>query len=229
MAEQVRDGLWLLDLGLFPPFATNGYLVDDGEVTLVDPGLPWNRPSLRSELADAGYGPGDLDRVLLTHFDLDHSGGLGHLLPEFDGPVYLGADDAAMVRGETDPSSRHHKGVFHRLVRRLYPVPGGIDLVDVADGDEVGGFTAFHTPGHNPGHVVYVHDGSVAFLGDLVWETDGRLRPPFWLDSYDMRQVRESIRELATRSPAFDVAAVAHGDPITSEGRRALADCSARI
>jgi len=229
MARQLRDGVWLLDLGLIPPFATNGYLVDDGDVTLVDPGLPVNRPAVRAELGAVGYAVGDLDRVLVTHFDLDHSGGLRGLTGDFDGPVYMGAEDLAIATGKTDPKRRHHKGLFHTLVRRLFPLPDEFAYHSVVDGDVVGQFTVYHTPGHNPGHVVFVHDSGVAFLGDLVWEENGRLTPPFWLDSYDMRGVRESIRDLADRAPPFNVAAMAHGDPITDGGREALVDCSAEL
>lgn len=228
MADRLDEGLWLLNLGLVTPFATNGYLVDDGDLTLVDPGLPVNRPRIGTELADAGYDVADVDRVLVTHFDLDHVGGLARLVPEFEGPVYMGAQDLAMATGETDPKRRHHKGLFHRLVRRLFGLPDGPSYEGVEEGTEVGGFRAYHTPGHNPGHTVYHHESGVAFLGDLVWEEQGRLTPPFWLDSYDMRGVRESIRDLPQRVAPFDVAAVAHGDPITADGHRALVDCSAR-
>jgi len=64
MARKLADGVWYLNLGLIPPFASNSFLVDDGDLTLVDVGLWWNRPSVRDELADAGYAVSDLDRVL---------------------------------------------------------------------------------------------------------------------------------------------------------------------
>lgn len=213
MAEQLVDGVWLLELGWFPPLAANAYLVDDGAVSLVDTGLRWNVPTLRSELADAGYAVRDLDRVLLTHYDLDHTGGLEHLR-EVDGlPVYLGEQDARLLDDEWTPPLFHHKGAFHRVVRRLFPIPREFDVRRVRDGDEIGAFTAYHTPGHNPGHVVYVHENGAAFLGDLVWEEEGRLTYPFWLDSYDMHQLRESIRRLSPRVE-YDVACVGHGDPL---------------
>ena len=230
MAQRLREGLWLLDLGLAPPFAANGYLVDDGELTLVDPGLPYNRPRLPTQLADAGYGVADLDRVLLTHFDLEHSGGLRHLPPEFDGPAYLGAADLDIATGGSLPNRRHHKSVYHRLLRAVVGLPDGLRVEAVEDGDEIGGFDAYHTPGHTPGHTVYVHEGvSAAFLGDLVWEERGELTPPFWLDSYDMRGVRESVRRFVQQAPPFEVAAVAHGVPLLEDGRKALLDCSARL
>lgn len=269
MARELADGVWLLDVGLVPPLATNAYLLDgraapdddsgtdrdaaarqsdggpstagsgvsaatdgaeDGPVTLVDTGLWYNRPSLRSELADAGYAPADLDRVCLTHYDLDHVAGLGGLVDAgFDGPVYMGRADVELVRGERDPPLAHHKGAFHRAARWLFDFPA-VDLRPVDDGDRIDGLTAHHTPGHNPGHVAYVHEAlSTACLGDLVWEEDGKLTPPFWLDSYEMRELRGSIRRFASRVPAFDVAAMAHGTPFVERGSEALADLAAEL
>lgn len=236
MARELVDGVWLLDVGLVPPFATNAFLLDDrrlsdegaadhenGSVTLVDTGLWRNRPTLFGELATAGYEPTDIDRVCMTHYDLDHVTGLDRLLAAgFDGPVYMGRRDVELVRGEWDPPLAHHKGAFHRLARRLYDF-GDADLRPVDDGDRIGGLTAFHTPGHNHGHVVFVHEGlSTACLGDLVWEEDGRLTPPFWLDSYEMRALRDSIRRFARETPDFDVAAMAHGTPFVEGGSDTL-------
>ncbi|WP_226010052.1 MBL fold metallo-hydrolase [Halomicrobium salinisoli] len=236
MAREIADGVWLLDLGLVPPMATNCFLLDEREmsggpyddpsVTLCDVGYWRNRPSLRSELADAGYGPADLDCVLLTHYDLDHVTGLARLAPEFDGPVYVGAPDYRLLTGDADPPLLHHKGLFHRVARRLFPLPDRFDVRPVADGERVGRFTAYVTPGHNPGHAVYVHDAGVALLGDLVWG-NGDLTVPFWLDSYDVAESRASVRSVVERAPPFDVAAMSHGTPLVRDGSdalRALAD-----
>jgi glyoxylase-like metal-dependent hydrolase (beta-lactamase superfamily II) len=228
MAERVADDVWLLDLGLVFPLGSNGYLVDDGEVTLIDPGLPVNRPSLASELADAGYDLAEVDRTLVTHFDLSHVGGLRYLSSD-TGPVYLSPDALALARGEFRRRHRHHKALYHRLVRRLFGLPAGLTYETVDDGETVGRFTAYHTPGHNPGHTVYVHDSGVAFLGDLVWERAGELTPPFWLDSYDMRSVTESIRSFADRVDPFAVAAMAHGEPIRAGGYDALRECAREL
>ncbi|WP_233737927.1 MBL fold metallo-hydrolase [Halocatena pleomorpha] len=227
----LREDLWLLELGWSAPLGSNAYLIDDGidtetgdqsggDVTLIDTGYRYNRRSLEGELEAAGYVPDDIDRVLLTHYDLDHTWGLDSV--SFDCPVYLGERDVALVEGTWDPPITHHKGLFHRAARQLFSLPADIDLHGVSDEQQIGRFTAYHTPGHNPGHTVYIHDAGVAFLGDLLWETDGELTTPFWGDSYDMRQLRESVRDLAYRCPPFGVACIGHGTPITDRGYERL-------
>ncbi len=236
MVRELRSGVWLLELGLFPPLAANAYLVDGGafesgpdSLALVDTGLWWNRPTVRDELDALGYAPADLDRVLLTHYDLDHVGGLNRLVPEFDGPVAVGRADLDLLAGRAHPKLLHHKGLFHRVSRRLFPLPE-LPLEPLDDGDTVGGFTAYHTPGHNPGHVVYHHAGaSTAFLGDLVWGEPDGLTTPFWGDSYDMDELRASVAALADRIPAFDVAAMGHGDPVVTGGSDALRGLAKRL
>lgn len=245
MMRRLRADVWLLELGWAAPLGANAYLIDDGidpetgerressessedsdgTVTLIDAGPRYSRRSLREELDAAGYTPSDIDRVLLTHYDLDHTGGLDTV--SFDCPIYLGEHDIALIEGEWSLPLAHHKGLFHRFARRVFPLPEGIDLRSVRDGDSIGRFTAYHTPGHNPGHMTYIHDAGVAFLGDLVWESDGELTTPFWGDSYDMRQLHESVKKLARRCPSFDLVCIGHGTPFTEEGSdrlQALAD-----
>jgi glyoxylase-like metal-dependent hydrolase (beta-lactamase superfamily II) len=229
MAVELAAGIWRLDLGWMPPFATNAYVIERDDLTLVDTGFPWNQTSIRDALGAAGYQVADIDRVLLTHYDLDHTGGLSRLAADLDAPVYIGARDARVAAGTANTQTLHHKSLFHRAARRLFPLPDELEIREVRDGDEIAGFTAYHTPGHNPGHMVYLHDDGVALLGDLVWEEDGELTPPFWLDSYDMRRVRESIRDLAARAPAFEVACMGHGTPITNGATDALERLVSRL
>jgi glyoxylase-like metal-dependent hydrolase (beta-lactamase superfamily II) len=229
MARELIDGVWELDLRLMAPLASNAFLVDErelagsdgNEITLCDTGLFWNEPSIRDELRDAGYVVEELDRVLLTHYDLDHVGGLKHLLPEFTGPAYLGRPDHELATGGPPPSN-NHKGLFHRAARALSPLPAGVAVEPLEDGDRVGHFTSYLTPGHNPGHAVYVHDSGVALLGDLVWEEAGELTSPIWFDSYDVATIHESIQSFARRAPPFEVAAMAHGTPLIRDGDDAV-------
>jgi glyoxylase-like metal-dependent hydrolase (beta-lactamase superfamily II) len=234
--EHVRDGVRWAQLGPRAPLRQNVFLVDDGELTLVDAGAPWDGPALRRALDDLGYGVADIDRVLVTHYDLDHVGGLRGLVgtgiaDQLSAPVYVGRRDLRLERGSFDPPLVHHKGLFHRLSRRLLPMPDGLEYRPLTDGDDVGGFRAFHTPGHNPGHVAYLHEGlSTVFLGDLVWEgDDGGLTTPIRMDSYDMATLADSVRALAERVPAFETACMGHGTPLATGGVDALRALAASL
>lgn len=222
MAIHLGSDVHWLELGWPPPFGANAFLVDDGSVTLIDAGLPVSSPGIRSELNTAGYGVDDIDRVLVTHYDLDHVGGLHRLGPRLDATVYIGVNDLDLLERRSSPPLLHHKGLFHRGLRSVYRLPS-LDYRPVEDGDVIGGFTAFHTPGHNPGHLVFVHEQLEAgLLGDLVWERDGSFTTPVWLDSYDMRTLRESIVRFAEESPTFEIAGIGHGEPLREGGYAAL-------
>lgn len=225
MVRRVAAGVYLLEVSWPEPLGSNVYLIDDGDLTLADAGMPIPRRRVATEIRRAGYAVDDLDRVLLSHYDIDHVGALRRL--GVDVPVYLGARDVGLVRREWSPSWTHHKGAFHRLTRRLFSL-SGIDLRPVEDGDEIGGFRAIHTPGHNPGHTVYVHeDSGAALLGDLVWEDDGAFTPPVWFDSYDTDRIAASVRRVSQER--FDHACVAHGDPLTPDADAVLRELAAEI
>ncbi len=225
MAREITDGVWLLDVAWPEPIGANAYLVDDGELTLIDAGVPIPRRSLLKEICEAGYALSDVDRVLLTHYDIDHVGGLARI--DLDAPAYLGALDLRLVRRTWSPPWRHHKGAFHRIARRIYSL-STVDLRIVSDDDRIGGFRAFHTPGHNPGHTVFVHSASeTAFLGDLVWSTGGRFVSPPWIDSYDTERMAESIDRIANCH--FETACVGHGLPHVRNGSKALRELAIEL
>ncbi|MFB6072105.1 MAG: MBL fold metallo-hydrolase [Halobacterium sp.] len=219
MTVELRDGVWHLRLR-----GVNAYLLeDDGSLTLVDAGLPWQAGAVRRQLEVAGFSMRDVDRVLVTHCDVDHVGGLRSLLDTAgDVAVYCGARDADVLTGRRKPPLDNRKGLFQRVTGLLAPdVEATVEPVE--DGDEIGGFRAVHAPGHTPGHTVYVHESmATALLGDLVRESDGEFElPPKWL-CYDRGEARASVDRVLERAPDFEVGCVGHGDPLRRRARDAL-------
>jgi glyoxylase-like metal-dependent hydrolase (beta-lactamase superfamily II) len=207
----------------------NAYLVEDhGTLTLVDAGMPGCAETIRKVVREEGYAVGDLDRVLLTHYDVDHVGGLAKLTPALDADLVVGREDAAMLTGDRLPPWTNHKGLLQRVSRPMVSTPE-LPIVQVEHEAPVGSFVAYHTPGHTPGHVVYVSERlDVAFLGDLVHESDGELVPSKWRVSYDTGEVRASIKSLATQAPFFEYACPGHGDPL-GDGYGRLARLAERL
>lgn len=216
MATELADGIWQLRLT-----GVNAYLLAGDELVLVDAGTPFDGDKLRSAVSETGHVVSDVDCVLVTHFDIDHVGGLAKL-SELSAPIHMPGPDAGYLTGESSPPLSNRKGLMHRAIR---PFVGHPDqpIEAVLDGDEFGNLTAYRTPGHTPGHTAYVsEDRQVAFLGDAVIGSDRSLSVPPWFLNYDTDGVKASIRSLARRAPVFEVAAQGHGTPIQSEGRRAL-------
>ena len=190
------------------------------------PYISRDRRSRPNESVPSGVSATDVVELLETT-DPDHVGGLRKLQP--DCPVYIGAGDAPYLQGQLPPDWTEWKGLLQRLLRPLVQ-PSDLDVRPVTDGETIGSFTVYETPGHTTGHVSYVsehHD--VAFLGDLVQSSDGELLPPPWLMSANMRAVRESIHDFADREPAVECVCPGHGVPFIRNGAVRMAECGQRV
>jgi len=216
MVSALAERVWWIDLG-----SVNAYLVEDDVLTLVDAGMPWHADRVLAAIDEAGFAPTDVERVLVTHYDLDHVGGLAKL--DFgDAPVYVGERDADLVAGRRAAPLTSIHGLLHRVSGLFH---GAIDapIRPVSDGDEIGSFTAVHTPGHTRGHTAFIsEERDVAFVGDLVTSDGAGLSPSVWYLNYDSDAVEESIAALLDTMPAVDVVAPGHGDPLVDGGYGAL-------
>ena len=141
-------------------FEENAYLVVDestNRAVIVDPGAEPDR--LIDMIAESGA---VLDAIWLTHAHLDHIGGIVGLRNRWPVPVHLHPEDLPLFRRAEAQAA-------------MYGVP--FDQPDepdrqIADGDTltVGSidFDVVHTPGHSPGHVVFIHDRTM-LGGDLLF------------------------------------------------------------
>lgn len=224
MVTRLRENVWLLELS-----GVNAYLVDDGgTMTLVDAGTPLDRRRIEEGLMHVAGAIADVDRILLTHFDIDHVGAL-HRIEALHAPVYIGRGDRGFLTGDEKPPLGNHKGAFQRALS-IFRQPPRMPVHTIDDGDTIGSFTAYSAPGHTPGHTVFVsEDLSVAFLGDLVRESGGEFQALPWLFSYDDEQATDSIVDIAWETPAFAAACPGHGVPFRESGSERLQACADRI
>lgn len=145
------------------PFAMNQYLIactTTREAAIVDSG---GDPDLFLTFCEER----DLTvrHLLQTHAHVDHVGGLAATKEATGAPVYLHPADAPVYA-----SAQQHGLMFGMRIPDLPPVD--VDLVEGAT-YSVGeiAFTAWHTPGHCPGHVCFVSEThGVVFGGDLLFE-----------------------------------------------------------
>lgn len=221
MVRQLREHVWWIDL-----VGVNAYLVDDGgTLTLVDAGSPWDRRAIEWAVTSVAGSISDVDRVLLTHYDIDHVGAL-HRIDALDATVYIGEADLPYLTGEAKPSWRGKKGAFQRALGWLSKPPS-LPVEPVADGDEIGSFRAYHAPGHTPGHTVFASEElSVALLGDVVRETDGAYAVPPRIICSDHDQTKASVSKMAEELPEFEAGCQGHGVPFKEHGGDRLAGCA---
>ncbi|MGE0716215.1 MAG: MBL fold metallo-hydrolase [Alphaproteobacteria bacterium] len=134
----------------------------DGRTALIDTGAFGMRRLVMDELGKRGLKPADVDDLLLTHSHHDHA---------INWTLF--ARSRIVIGGEElDWSLRQPWGetaVPELYMRTLDSWP---TLHRAADGEEVfPGITAHVTPGHTPGHLVYVLHGAdhdVVFTGDAA-------------------------------------------------------------
>jgi glyoxylase-like metal-dependent hydrolase (beta-lactamase superfamily II) len=226
MVTRLETGVWWVNLT-----GVNAYIVDDGgTLTLVDAGMPWQARAIARDLSAIGEDVGSIDRVLLTHYDVDHVGGLTRLAElGLDAPIYIGRGDESYFSGRDKPDWDTRKGILQRTVGWLTSAPP-LPVEPVADGNRLGSFTAYSTPGHTPGHVAYVSEElSLALLGDLVRESGGDLRVPPALICQDHERTKQSVVDLSSRAPPFEIACPGHGVPFVNNGHDELASCAERV
>lgn len=194
---------------------TNAYFADG---TLIDAGWTWSASSVRAALNGSGHSLVDVEDVLVTHYDLDHVGGLARLARAgLDASVYAAEPDASYIVGNEKPPLLNRKGAFQRAVG-VGIRPPELPVERVEEGDTVSGFEVYETPGHTPGHVSYLGEGA-AFVGDTFRENGGAVEEMPSYMSYDTEEARESARKLADVLDG-ETAYVGHGEPVENAGKK---------
>ncbi len=151
-------------------FGTNTYLIEaEDGLTVLDPGP--DDPVHVRDVIDAAAGR-PVRRIALTHTHRDHFGATAALKNATGAPVYA----------------------FHRPA-----VPHFTPDHAMAEGDEVAGLKALHTPGHASDHFCFAYQtaqGPVLFSGDHVMSWSSSIVSP---PDGNMKQYYENLLRLLER------------------------------
>jgi glyoxylase-like metal-dependent hydrolase (beta-lactamase superfamily II) len=214
---QVVEGLWQIALG-----PVNAFLIDDGDLTLIDTGLPKSEDKIVVAIESTGKKVTDLKHIIVTHCHPDHAGSVAALKRMSGARVYMHPLDAAMVRkGEAarpmTPSPGLLRGLMYRLFIPTKPTPIEPFAVDqeINDGTELpiaGGLKAIHIPGQCAGQVALLWPRR-----RLLFAADACANMPtfgYALCYENLEEGKKSLRKLAALD--FDAAVFGHGRPIKS-------------
>jgi glyoxylase-like metal-dependent hydrolase (beta-lactamase superfamily II) len=215
--KQVASGVHQLGLGFVNVFFVED---DEGGLWLVDTGVDAAADRIGSGIRALGREPSELRGVVVTHLHGDHVGGLAAVKEHTGAEVWMGAEDAALIReGKTYRDLEPGPGALRTIIVKVMsrrPMPDRDPVAvehDLHDGDELPfGATVLHLPGHTEGHIALLlpRDGGVLIAGDAATNM-GRLGVgPVY---EDIDEGMRSLHRLAGRE--FETALFSHGRPLT--------------
>ncbi|MFG2882642.1 MBL fold metallo-hydrolase [Streptomyces sp. NPDC048297] len=210
---------------------------DDEELTLIDAGLTGSGPAIADTVTRLGRTPGDVRRIVLTHFHEDHVGAAGEFAELSGADVLAHPLDVPFIAGERpgpEPVFEDWELPIHAETSSLLPEGEPVrprHITPVRDGDVLdfgGGAQVIHVPGHTDGSIaLFLPDEAVLFTGDTVAASpvDGTVIPGVF--NLNGPQLRDPFRRLAELD--VEVACFGHGAPVMGRASRALRAAAARV
>ena len=143
------------------PLDCHVYLLDGGaELALIDTGVGRDVPAIVAEIEKAGFSPGNIAKIFITHLHLDHAGGAAEL-QQLCGAEIIASHDVAgwLESGDEEAASlvAARRTGMYPVENRLRPVASA---TGAADGDvfRVGALavTVVKADGHSRGHLAFL-------------------------------------------------------------------------
>ncbi len=180
--------------------SVNCYLIKSKEnFILIDTGDSKNRSEILKELEIAGCTPQNLNLIIVTHGDTDHTGNCAYLRDKFNTKIAMHPDDIGMV--QTGDMLYKRKG---NIISKIISPFMGLNkserfttdvLVDEGYDLNQYGWNAriIHIPGHSSGSIGVLTAEGEFFCGDLFSNTG---KPTLNSIMDDKMKARTSIEKL---------------------------------
>jgi glyoxylase-like metal-dependent hydrolase (beta-lactamase superfamily II) len=200
----------------FTPFL----VVAGGRRILMDTGLgEFGGPTtgkLLAQLSAAGFQPGDIDTVLISHYHGDHINGLRNKAGEFvfsKAKVMVPAAEHAFWMDDAKMAAAPEgmKGAFNNVRRTFAQMPASMLQTFEAGVEVAPGIRSIAAYGHTPGHTLFQLQSagqSFFYIADLTNVPALFARNPDWAVTFDMdaeaaRKVRREMFQRIVDSKAM--------------------------
>ena len=201
--------------------SVNCYLVknESGNI-LIDTGGSNKRHDLETELESAGCQPGNLNLIVLTHGDFDHTGNAAYLRNKFTTKIAMHSDDSGMAE-QGDMFWNRNKPNF--LIKIMTPILLRFPKSDwfnadifIEDGFDLSeyGFNAkvISIPGHSRGSIGILTANHDLFCGDLLENTN---QPALNSIMDDVETANASVEKL--KNYKINTVYPGHGEPFAMD------------
>jgi len=222
-AREIVPGLFGVAVKVFGIPYVNAFLLTEGELTLIDTGLPKKQSAIERALRDLSMRVEQVRHIVLSHQHVDHVGNADAIGKSAGARVYAHPADAPVIRGDVPRPGVAHPSWLSKLTDWIgdrtgsgTAQPASVDEL-IEDGQVLpigGGLRVIHTPGHTPGHVSLLWR-RVLIAADAAGGLFGRVGPPLGTYTEDIDVAKQSIRKLAELD--FDVACFGHGTPVRGQ------------
>lgn len=182
------------------------FIETQGKNVLVDTGTKGSGKKIVLYLEQKGLKP---DIILITHYHMDHIGGLGELLEKFPSEVYAPGREIDIIAGK--------KGLpdgtpsFLKLFTRI-PALAEPDRIKPSETLSIPGISVVETNGHTPGSTSYLFgDLGVLCVGDALYNKRGSLEVNKMF-SLDMEKASKSRDKILSMKPVLVLPG--HGAPV---------------
>ncbi len=165
------------------------YVIDAGELVLIDTGAGVNAPQIVRNIELAGLDTARLSTVILTHNHIDHIGGAQYIRDHFQARIVIHELDApALEQADLKKTGASWYNLRFNPLKPDRKLTGKQETLTFGDLN----VNCLHTPGHTPGSIsVYVDvDGQRILFGQDI---HGPFLPEF---GADLSAWRRSMGEL---------------------------------
>lgn len=198
---------------------SKAYLIVEDDITLIDAGSVGSGGRVLKALEELGRSPADIKHIVITHYHLDHVGGLPEIQEYVSARTGVHLAEAPHIESDGPlPNPFQHPWLARICEPYLRWNDPGAARVDVVldDGDELsalGGMRVVHAPGHTAGSIsLHFPNRGLLLVGDAMQFKFGRLMLPSRLFTQDMEAASASVQKLADLD--FETLCFSHFRPI---------------